>query len=201
MNLIKRKLSFLLGLLAVFTSCDSSEVVDELGDYKVIQYNANSILHSGGNLQLWYCPPNAKKNLAWSYLVHWPKDISGILVFNGGVTDERIWNIFPAIFVVESGHPPVEISKLIAKKYCDMNGLDVSTYLSIYSFEIISSTSNSVSLEGSRTTNIVNNVDTHIKLDISRAELFSMVQYGVTNGVLKVYNNCSYFDCIPYCKK
>jgi len=92
--------------------------------------------HQGGNLQLWHAPASGKRLLIWSYVVGAPQVLDGLVVFSGGLTDDRRWKVYPAALAFAPDGPPVEITEMVTRKHCVDQGVEYAAVAGAYRYRV-----------------------------------------------------------------
>lgn len=139
---------FLCSLLIAATSCSDETVVVSRGDFELIQKGSDPVQHQPGNLQLCHVPNSGKRSLVWSYVVGSPEVIDGLVVFSGGLSDDRRWKVYPAVLVFVPGSAPVEITELVTKKHFMAQGDGYVSLAGAFRYRVVSASQTGVRLSG-----------------------------------------------------
>jgi hypothetical protein len=85
------------------------------GDFELVLRNADSVLHKPGNLRLYQLNASGHKILVWPYVTGSRIVTDKMVIFNGGLTDDRRWGVYPALFVYRRDTGTLEVSKAISR--------------------------------------------------------------------------------------
>lgn len=138
-------------ITGMLISGDSSFDDIEIGDGFYLRLKgAASVLHIPGNSQLRYRNEKGKSKLVWSYTVGKLIVTNRYIIFNGGLTDDRIWKSSPALFIFKDGKPPVEISEGLTRLHAKNNAITYEDIQGKYVYEWPEMTNKVIFLKGQK---------------------------------------------------
>ena len=179
-------------LVLLECSCGNETVVLSIGGFELIQKGANSLKHQGGNLQLWHVSSSGKRSLVWGYVIGAPEVLDGLVVFAGGLTDDRRWKAYPALLAFAPDGPPVEITEMATRQNCTDQGIDYASVAGAYRYRIDSASQGVIRLSGMNIPESPSQGAWSIEVTVSRDGISKWVQDVRRRGIKKRYGGVEF---------
>jgi len=193
MRTMPRKLIIIV-LLVLCSSCgrDDSDIPVGDGYYRRL-VGAQSLFHIPGNGQLWH-EQGGGRRMVWPYVVLRQVTTNGVVVFNGGLTDDRGWRLNPAIFVFPISNAPVEITEGVTRYYADKNGWPYERVKGVYVYDSISLTNGVVGVRGCGVSVLESpgSIPRWTRISIPIEQLMEIARATAKNGERKQYRGVTY---------
>jgi hypothetical protein len=173
-------------ILLLLCGCgDSSNRRAISRNYEVEFVGGSSVLHVPSNVRLYYVAPSKKTTRIWSYVIgRTPAVIDDLIVFNGGLSDDKRWRVYPALLACQGSGPTIEISKALSRKAKE--GVE-------YSFSLVNSTNGQFQFTGVQQPPVDLVRSLHVHLDLSREEILSAMEEARKRGEKRKYEKVDYF--------
>lgn len=180
------RIQILLLLAVLLCGCDNSDNRRPIApNYEVEFIGGDSLLHTPGNVRLYYVPKSEKSVRIWSYITgRTPIAVENLIVFNGGLSDDKRWKVYPALLACQGPGPAVEISRALSRKVKE--GAE-------YSFLLVSFTNGNLRLTGRQHSPVDTGKPLNIDLELSKDEILSAIGKTLKRGEKRKYEKIDYF--------
>ena len=175
----------LLGAIAL-CGCDGSRNRRPIApNFEVELVEGNSVFHTPGNVRLYYTPSSRKPTCVWSYIVgRTPAVEDTLVVFNGGLSDDKRWGVYPATLASQAQGPAVEISKTISRKVNE--GVE-------YSFRLVAYTNDQFQFQGVQRPPVDTTKPLNVHVELSKEQVLSAMEETRKRGEKRTYDKLNYF--------
>ena len=157
-------------------------------NYGTVLVNDNSLLHQGGNLRLYQYPRTGRRRLVWPYMnVRDPTVVGTLIIFNGGMSEERRSRFYPGLFGYSGSGDVVELSQPLGRQIEAQ-----SSGATNYAFQVTGVSNDVISLRANQIPPIDRMKPISLSLLTSKEEILQMIAMAHSNGWRREYERVSY---------
>lgn len=121
-----------------------------------------------------------------------PELFDGLVVFSGGLTDDRRWKVYPAVLAFSPGGVAVEITEMVTRKYCIAQKIEYSSLAGAFRYRVEPLSDGLIRIHGMKLPEFSPSRMEWMDVSVSREEVEEWIRQIRKSGTKKSYDGVEF---------